>query len=166
MRVARQRRRCVRPARRMADRGWRGVPGSVRVPQFMEVERYSHVMHLVSHVTGRLRADLTPFDALRAGFPAGTVSGAPKIRAMELIAELEGERRGLYAGAVGYFGFDGNLDTCIALRTLVLKDGMAYAQAGGGVVYDSDARGEYEETENKLRAALLAVEEAELRCCC
>jgi anthranilate synthase component 1 len=148
------------------DVGRVSVPGSVRVPQFMEVERYSHVMHLVSHVTGRLRADLTPFDALRAGFPAGTVSGAPKIRAMELIAELEGERRGLYAGAVGYFGFDGNLDTCIALRTLVLKDGMAYAQAGGGVVYDSDARREYEETENKLRAALLAVEEAELRCCC
>jgi anthranilate synthase component 1 len=141
-------------------------PGSVRVTQFMDVERYSHVMHLVSHVTGRLRADLTPCDALRAGFPAGTVSGAPKIRAMEVIAELEGERRGVYAGAVGYFGYDGTLDTCIALRTLVIKDGVAYAQAGGGVVYDSDPAAEFDETENKLRAVLLALEEAEKRCSC
>ena len=148
------------------DVGRVSEPGSVHVTQFLYVERYSHVMHLVSHVTGRLRADLTPFDALRAGFPAGTVSGAPKIRAMEVIAELEGERRGVYAGAVGYFGYDGNLDTCIALRTLVLKDGMAYAQAGGGVVYDSDPGREYEETENKLRAVLLALEEAEKRCSC
>jgi anthranilate synthase component 1 len=148
------------------DVGRVSEPGSVRVTQFLDVERYSHVMHLVSHVTGRLRADLTPFDALRAGFPAGTVSGAPKIRAMEVIAELEGERRGVYAGAVGYFGFDGNLDTCIALRTLVLKEGVAYAQAGGGVVYDSDPGREYEETENKLRAVLLALEEAEKRCSC
>jgi anthranilate synthase component I len=139
--------------------------GTVRVTQFMDVERYSHVMHLVSHVTGRLRSDLTPFDALRAGFPAGTVSGAPKIRAMEIIAELEGERRGIYAGAVGYFGYDGALDTCIALRTLVLKDGVAFAQAGGGVVYDSDPGHEFEETENKLGAALQAIEEAERRCC-
>ena len=146
------------------DVGRVSEPGSVRVTQFLDVERYSHVMHLVSHVTGRLRADLTPFDALRAGFPAGTVSGAPKIRTMQLIAELEGERRGLYAGAVGYFGYDGNLDTCIALRTLVLKDGIAYAQAGGGVVADSDPTREFEETENKLRAALLALEEAEARC--
>jgi anthranilate synthase component I len=146
------------------DVGRVSVPGSVRVTQFMDVERYSHVMHLVSHVAGRLREDLTPFDALRAGFPAGTVSGAPKIRAMEVIAELEGERRGVYAGAVGYFGFDGNLDTCIALRTLVLRDGVAYAQAGGGVVYDSDPGREYEETQNKLGAALLALEEAEQRC--
>jgi anthranilate synthase component 1 len=140
--------------------------GSVRVTQLMDVERYSHVMHLVSHVTGRLRTGLTPFDALRAGFPAGTVSGAPKIRAMEVIAELEGERRGIYAGGVGYCGFDGNLDTCIALRTLVLKDGMAYAQAGGGVVYDSDPSGEYEESQNKARALLQALEEAERRCSC
>jgi anthranilate synthase component 1 len=146
------------------DVGRVAEPGSVRVTQFLDVEHYSHVMHLVSHVTGRLRADLTPFDALRAGFPAGTVSGAPKIRAMEMIAELEGERRGIYAGAVGYFGYDGNLDTCIALRTLVLKDGVAYAQAGGGVVYDSDPGREYDETENKLRAVLLALEEAEKRC--
>jgi anthranilate synthase component 1 len=148
------------------DVGRVSAPGSVRVTQLLDVERYSHVMHLVSHVTGRLRADLGPFDALRAGFPAGTVSGAPKIRAMEVIAELEGERRGVYSGAVGYLGFDGNLDSCIALRTLVLKDGMAYAQAGGGVVYDSDPAREYEETENKLRAALLALEEAERRCSC
>ncbi len=148
------------------DVGRVSEPGSVQVTQFMDVERYSHVMHLVSHVTGRLRDGLTPFDALRAGFPAGTVSGAPKIRAMEVIAELEGERRGVYAGAVGYFGYDGNLDTCIALRTLVLKDGVAYAQAGGGVVYDSDPGREYEETENKLRAVMQALEEAEKRCSC
>ena len=141
-------------------------PGTVRVTQFMDVERYSHVMHLVSHVTGRLRSDLTPFDALRAGFPAGTVTGAPKVRAMEILAKLEGERRGIYAGAVGYFGFDGTLDTCIALRTLVLKDGVAYAQAGAGVVYDSDPRREFEETEHKLSAGLQAIEEAERRCCC
>jgi anthranilate synthase component 1 len=147
------------------DVGRVGEPGSVHVTQFMDVERYSHVMHLVSHVTGKLRADLSPFDALRAGFPAGTVSGAPKIRAMEIIAELEGQRRGVYAGAVGYFGYDGTLDTCIALRTLVLKDGVAYAQAGGGVVYDSDPSLEFEETENKLGAALQAIEEAERRCC-
>jgi anthranilate synthase component 1 len=148
------------------DVGRVSEPGSVRVTQFLDVERYSHVMHLVSHVTGRLRADLTPFDALRAGFPAGTVSGAPKIRAMEVIAEVEGERRGVYAGAVGYFGYDGNLDTCIALRTLVLKGGVAYAQAGGGVVYDSDPGREYDETQNKLQAVLQALEEAEKRCSC
>jgi anthranilate synthase component I len=141
-------------------------PGTVRVTQFMDVERYSHVMHLVSHVTGQLRADLTPFDALRAGFPAGTVSGAPKIRAMQVITELEGERRGVYAGAVGYFGYDGAVDSCIALRTLVLKDGIAYTQAGGGVVYDSDPGREYEETRNKLRAVIQALEEAEKRCSC
>ena len=148
------------------DVGRVSEPGTVRVTQFMDVERYSHVMHLVSHVTGQLRSELTPFDALRAGFPAGTVSGAPKIRAMEVIAELEGERRGVYAGAVGYFGYDGAVDSCIALRTLVLKDGIAYAQAGGGVVYDSDPGREYEETRNKLRAVVQALEEAEKRCSC
>jgi anthranilate synthase component 1 len=148
------------------DVGRVAEPGSVRVEQLMDVERYSHVMHLVSHVTGRLRADRTPFDALRAGFPAGTVTGAPKVRAMQLIAELEGERRGVYAGAIGYFGFDGSLDTCIALRTLVLRDGVAYAQAGGGVVYDSTGGGEFAESESKLRAALAAIEEAEKRCSC
>jgi anthranilate synthase component I len=136
-------------------------PGTVAVRQFMDVERYSHVMHLVSHITGRLRPDLTPYDALRAGFPAGTVSGAPKIRAMQIIAELEGQRRGVYAGAVGYIGFDGSMDTCIAIRTLALKDGVAYAQAGGGVVADSQPDAEFQETENKLGAVMRALERAE-----
>jgi anthranilate synthase component 1 len=146
------------------DVGRVSAPGSVRVTQFMEVERYSHVMHLVSHVTGRLRADLTPYDALRAGFPAGTVSGAPKTRAMQIIAEVEGQRRGVYAGAVGYIGFDGSLDTCIAIRSLTLKDGVAYAQAGGGIVADSEPEAELRETESKLGATLRALEEAESRC--
>lgn len=143
------------------DVGRVSQPGSVCVTQFLDVERYSHVMHLVSHVTGRLRADISPYDALRAGFPAGTVSGAPKVRAMQIIAELEGQRRGLYAGAVGYLGFDGNLDTCIAIRTLVIKNGVAYAQAGGGIVADSEPGAEFQETENKLGAVLRAIEEAE-----
>jgi anthranilate synthase component 1 len=146
------------------DVGRVSAPGSVLVTQFMEVERYSHVMHLVSHVTGRLRADLTPYEALRAGFPAGTVSGAPKTRAMQIIAEVEGQRRGVYAGAVGYIGFDGGMDTCIAIRSLTLKDGVAYAQAGGGIVADSEPEAEYRETESKLAATLRAVEEAETRC--
>ncbi len=145
------------------DVGRVSEPGSVRVTQFLDVERYSHVMHLVSHVTGRLREGLTPYDALRAGFPAGTVSGAPKVRAMRILAELEGQRRGVYAGAVGYIGFDGNLDTCIAIRTLVFKGGVAYAQAGGGIVADSVPAAEFEETENKLGAALRALDEAERR---
>lgn len=148
------------------DVGRVSEPGSVRVSQFLDVERYSHVMHLVSHVTGRLRTGLTPYDALRAGFPAGTVSGAPKVRAMQIVAELEGQRRGVYAGAVGHFGFDGTLDTCIAIRTLVLKDGVAYAQAGAGIVADSRPDAEFEETENKLGAVLRALEEAEKRCSC
>ena len=143
------------------DVGRVSAPGSVAVTQFMDVERYSHVMHLVSHVTGRLRADLSPYDALRAGFPAGTVSGAPKVRAMQIIAELEGQRRGVYAGAVGYIGFDGALDTCIAIRTLVMKDGVAYAQAGGGIVADSQPDPEFQETENKLGAVLRALDLAE-----
>jgi anthranilate synthase component 1 len=142
------------------DVGRVATPGTVTVKQFMDVERYSHVMHLVSHVTGRLRSGLTPFEALQAGFPAGTVSGAPKIRAMQIIAELEGQRRGVYAGAIGYIGFDGGLDTCIAIRTLVMKDGMAYAQAGGGIVADSQPDAEFMETENKLRATLRALEQA------
>ena len=145
------------------DVGRVSEPGSVRVTQFLDVERYSHVMHLVSHVTGRLHADVSPYDALRAGFPAGTVSGAPKVRAMQIIAELEGQRRGLYAGAVGYIGFDGNLDTCIAIRTLVIKKGVAYAQAGGGIVADSEPGAEFQETENKLGAVIRAIEEAEAR---
>jgi anthranilate synthase component I len=143
------------------DVGRVSAPGSVAVTQFMDVERYSHVMHLVSHVTGRLRAGLTPYDALRAGFPAGTVSGAPKVRAMQIIAELEGQRRGVYAGAVGYIGFDGALDTCIAIRTVVMKDGVAYAQAGGGIVADSEPAAEFQETENKLGAVMRALDMAE-----
>jgi anthranilate synthase component 1 len=143
------------------DVGRVSEPGSVRVTQLMEVERYSHVMHLVSHVTGRLRRDLTPLDALRAGFPAGTVSGAPKIRAMEIIAELEPDRRGPYAGAVGYVGFSGNLDTAIAIRTIVLKGRRAMIQAGGGIVADSTPEREYEEAMNKARATLQAIALAE-----
>ncbi|HEY8490707.1 MAG TPA: chorismate-binding protein, partial [Dehalococcoidia bacterium] len=143
------------------DIGRVSEPGSVRVTQCMEVERYSHVMHLVSEVTGRLRPDLTPFDAVRACFPAGTVSGAPKIRAMEIIAELEPDRRGPYAGAVGYFGFSGNVDTAITIRTLVMKDGVAHIQAGGGIVYDSVPELEYQESLNKARALLRAIDLAE-----
>jgi anthranilate synthase component 1 len=143
------------------DVGRVSLPGSVSVSQFMEIERYSHVMHLVSNVVGRLRPELTPFDALRAGFPAGTVTGAPKIRAMEIISELEGMRRGVYAGAVGYFSHSGNLDTAIALRTMVMKNGHAYIQAGGGVVADSEPAAEYQESMNKARALLRAVEMAE-----
>jgi anthranilate synthase component I len=143
------------------DAGRVSEPGSVQVTQFMEIERYSHVMHLVSNVTGRLRPDLTPYDALRAGFPAGTVSGAPKIRAMQIISELEGTRRGVYAGAVGYFSHSGNLDTAIALRTMVMRDGQAYVQAGGGIVADSVPAEEYQESLNKARALLRALDEAE-----
>ncbi|MDQ6660838.1 MAG: anthranilate synthase component I [Chloroflexota bacterium] len=135
--------------------------GSVQVNQFMEIERYSHVMHLVSNVTGQLRSDISSYDALRSGFPAGTVSGAPKIRAMEIISELEGEQRGLYAGAVGYFSHSGNLDTAIALRTMVMRDGIAYIQAGGGIVADSEPREEYQESMNKAKALLHALDEAE-----
>lgn len=143
------------------DIGRVSEPGTVRVPEFMFVERYSHVMHLVSHVTGRLRADMTALDALRACFPAGTVSGAPKIRAMEIIAELEGTRRGVYAGCVGHVGFNGDLDTCIALRTMVVQNGVAYVQAGGGVVADSDPEAEYQESANKAAALLKAIDLAE-----
>jgi anthranilate synthase component 1 len=143
------------------DIGRVSQPGTVRVTQLMEVERYSHVMHLVSSVTGRLRPGLTAFDALRSCFPAGTASGAPKIRAMEIIAELEGERRGPYAGAVGYFSFSGNMDTAITIRTIVLKDGVAYVQAGGGIVADSTPEGEYLETVHKASALLHAIDEAE-----
>src|SRR5579859_168381 len=131
------------------DVGRVAEPGSVQVTEFMEVERYSHVMHLMSHVSGRLRSDLTPYDALRAAFPAGTLSGAPKVRAMEIIAELEGERRGIYGGAVGYFSHAGNLDMAITLRTLLLRDGMAYGQVGAGIVADSIRAKEYEETLHK-----------------
>jgi anthranilate synthase component I len=131
--------------------------GSVRVTELMTVERYSHVMHLVSNITGRLRPDCTPMDALRACFPAGTVTGAPKIRAMEIIAQLEGERRGVYAGGIGYLSFTGDLDTCIAIRTMVIKDGAATVQAAAGIVADSVATEEFLETRNKASALLQAL---------
>jgi anthranilate synthase component 1 len=138
------------------------VPGSVRVERFMEPERYSHVTHLVSEVVGELREDVTPFALLRACFPAGTVSGAPKVRAMQIISELEEYRRGIYAGAVGYcLPQEGELDTCIAIRTLWLHDGVAYLQAGGGIVADSDPDAEHEECLAKLRALETAIELAE-----
>jgi len=143
------------------DVGRIAKPGSVRVTQMMDVERYSHVMHLVSHITGAMRSDLTSYDAVRAAFPAGTLSGAPKIRAMQIIAELEGERRGLYGGGVGYFSRNGNLDMAIAIRTLVIKDGVAYAQAGAGIVADSDPEAEFHETERKAEALWRAVALAE-----
>ncbi len=137
-------------------------PGTVTVERFMTPERYSHVTHLVSEVVGELRADVTPFDLLRACFPAGTVSGAPKVRAMQIISELEGYRRGVYAGAVGYvFPQEDALDTCIAIRTLVLRDGIAYLQAGGGIVADSDPAAEHDECLNKLAALESAIELAE-----
>jgi anthranilate synthase component 1 len=135
--------------------------GTVRVPELMVTERYSHVMHLVSRVEGHLRPGLTAFDLLRATFPAGTVSGAPKVRAMEIIEELEGTRRGPYAGAVGYFGYGGTMDTCITIRTIVMKGDTCYLQAGAGIVADSDPTREYEETLNKARALAVAVEQAE-----
>ncbi|HEU65369.1 MAG TPA: anthranilate synthase component I [Chloroflexi bacterium] len=144
------------------DIGRISEPGTVEVTQLMDVERYSHVMHLVSHVQGRLRAGLSQFDALRSCFPAGTVSGAPKIRAMEIIAELEREQRGPYAGAVGYFDFSGNLDTAIAIRTIVIKNNIAYIQAGAGVVADSIPEREYQESLNKAQALLAAIDQAEV----
>lgn len=143
------------------DIGRVSEPGSVRVSELMEVERYSHVMHMVTHVQGKLRKDMTSFDALRACFPAGTVSGAPKIRAMEVIAKFEPEKRGPYAGACGYFSFSGNMDMAIAIRTIVMTQGVAYAQAGCGIVYDSVPEREYEETLNKAKALVKAIEQAE-----
>ena len=143
------------------DIGRVSEPGTVQVTQLMDVERYSHVMHLVSHVTGRLRDGLTNYDALRACFPAGTLSGAPKIRAMEIIADLEPDKRGPYGGAVGYFDFSGNMDTAITIRTVVIKDGVAYVQAGGGIVFDSTPEGEYQETLDKASAVLRAIDQAE-----
>ncbi len=143
------------------DIGRVSLPGTVEVSELMDVERYSHVMHLVTNVDGKLRPDLTPIDALGACFPAGTVSGAPKIRAMEVIAELEPDKRGPYAGCVGYFSFSGAMDTAITIRTIVMVDGTAHVQAGAGIVYDSVPSREYEETMNKARALLKAIEEAE-----
>ncbi|HOO78190.1 MAG TPA: anthranilate synthase component I [bacterium] len=139
------------------DVGRVSIPGSVRVEDFMTVERYSHVMHIVSNVEGTLAPGEDAFSAFAATFPAGTVSGAPKIRAMEIIDELEPVRRGPYAGAVGYFSFDGNLDSCITIRTIVVKDGKAYIQAGAGIVADSVPEREYRECVNKARALFQAV---------
>ena len=135
--------------------------GSVNVKDLMIIERYSHVMHIVSEVEGHLSADKTPYDLMRATFPAGTLSGAPKIRAMQIIAELEQTARGPYGGCVGYFSFSGNLDCCITIRTALLKDGKAYVQAGGGWVTDSTPENEYQETVNKAKAMLKAVALAE-----
>lgn len=143
------------------DVGRVAMPGSVKVSDLMVIERYSHVMHMVSNVVGKLRDGLDSFDVLNACFPAGTVSGAPKIRAMEIINELEPTRRGAYAGSVGYFGYSGNMDTCITIRTLIIKDGTVYAQAGGGVVADSVPENEYQETVNKAMSMMRAVEMAE-----
>jgi len=136
-------------------------PGSVRVEQFMDVERYSHVMHLVSRVLGDIADGHDAPALLRATFPAGTVSGAPKVRAMQIISELEGRRRGAYAGAVGWLGFGGDMDTCIAIRTVVLRDGMAYLQSGCGIVSDSDPGDEYREAMNKVAALGAAIDRAE-----
>ncbi|HEX22813.1 MAG TPA: anthranilate synthase component I, partial [Chromatiales bacterium] len=135
--------------------------GSVELTEKMLVERYSHVMHIVSNVEGRLKPGMTAMDVLRATFPAGTVSGAPKIRAMEIIDELEPVKRGVYAGAVGYLAWNGNMDTAIAIRTAVIKSGKLYIQAGAGVVYDSQPRLEWKETMNKGRAVFRAVAMAE-----
>jgi anthranilate synthase component 1 len=135
--------------------------GTVNVSEFFTVERYSHVMHIVSHVEGQLKPDLTAFDLVRASFPAGTVSGAPKVRALEIISELEPDPRGAYAGMVGYFGFDGNMDTCLAIRTMVGHGNTFSVQAGAGIVADSDPATEYQETVNKATAMLRAIEMAE-----
>ena len=137
------------------------APGTVRVQRFLEPERFSHVTHLVSEVTGELVDGVTPFDLLRACFPAGTVSGAPKVRAMQIVSELEGYRRGPYAGAVGYSVPGAAFDTCIAIRTLWLRDGVARLQAGGGIVADSDPAAEHEECLAKLRALEAAIDLAE-----
>ncbi|MCX8045936.1 MAG: anthranilate synthase component I [Anoxybacillus gonensis] len=143
------------------DIGRVAMYGTVRTPQFMQVGKFSHVMHLISKVTGTLRQDVHPLDALIAAFPAGTVSGAPKIRAMQIIQELEPTARNIYAGAIAYIGFDGNIDSCIAIRTAVLKNKMAYVQAGAGVVADSLPELEWKETRNKASALIHAIQLAE-----
>ncbi len=135
--------------------------GTVKVTERFTVERYSHVMHIVSNVEGRLREDLNALAVLRATFPAGTVSGAPKVRAMEIIDELEPVKRGIYAGASGYVGFHGDMDLAINIRTAVIKDGVIHVQAGAGIVADSDPDSEWQETQNKARAMLRAAEMAE-----
>jgi anthranilate synthase component 1 len=135
--------------------------GTVKVPHMMIIERFSHVMHIVSQAEGHVRADLDAFDVLRAAFPAGTLTGAPKIRAMQIIEELEGTRRGLYGGAIGYFSYGGSMDTCIAIRTLLMRGQTVYLQAGAGIVADSDPTREYHETLNKAHAVAIAIENAE-----
>jgi anthranilate synthase component 1 len=140
------------------DTGRVAVTGSVRVTENMMIERYSHVMHIVSNVEGKLKPGLTALDVLRASFPAGTVSGAPKVRAMEIIDELEPSKRGIYAGAVGYLGFNGDMDLAIAIRTAVVKDGTLFVQAGAGIVADSVPESEWIETQNKARAIVRAAE--------
>ena len=135
--------------------------GSIHVPEFMVVERFSHVMHIVSQVEGTIAPEKNAYDLMRATFPAGTVSGAPKIRAMQIIAKYEPTQRGFYAGALGYFGYDGNMDTCIMLRTALLKAGQIHIQAGGGVVADSVPASEYQESINKASALFKAVAMAE-----
>jgi anthranilate synthase component 1 len=135
--------------------------GSVSVKDLMIIERYSHVMHIVSHVESKLKSGMSAFDLMRATLPAGTLSGAPKVRAMEIIEELEGQRRGLYGGAVGYFGYDGSMDTCIAIRTMLMQGETVYVQAGAGIVADSDPTYEHEECLNKARALAVAIERAE-----
>ena len=134
---------------------------TVQVKEFMVVEYYSHVMHIVSDVRGTLHKDKDVFDALYSGFPAGTLTGAPKIRAMEIINELEPNRRGVYAGAIGFFDFTGEMNTCIAIRTMVMKDGTVYFQSGAGIVYDSNPTMEYDETVNKAKAINSAIDLAE-----
>jgi anthranilate synthase component 1 len=143
------------------DIGRVSVPGTVKVDAYMEIERYSHVMHIVSNVSGTMREDKDFYDAFLSCMPAGTVSGAPKLRAMEIIAELEQEARGAYAGAIGYLGFSGNLDTCITIRTIIFREGKAYVQAGAGIVWDSVPEKEYEETVNKAKGMLTAIKTAE-----
>ena len=143
------------------DLGRVAATGSVKVTELMKIERYSHVMHLASNVTARLKKKYDAFDVLRASFPAGTVTGAPKIRAMEIIEELEPSKRGLYAGCIGYFDFSGNMDMCITIRTIIFKENRAYIQAGAGIVADSDPEKEYKETLNKARGMFKAIEMAE-----
>jgi anthranilate synthase component 1 len=143
------------------DVGRVAIPGSVEVTEQFAIERYSHVMHLVSNVQGRVAPEFDAIDAFRAAFPAGTLTGAPKVRAMQIIDELEPTRRGIYGGAIGYFGFAGTMDTCITIRTALVKDGRVHVQAGAGIVYDSDPEREHEECQRKARGVLAAVEMAE-----
>lgn len=139
------------------DAGRVSKPGSVVVDEFKVIERYSHVMHIVSNCSGELREELSPFDALRVSIPAGTVSGAPKIRAMEIIDELENVRRGIYAGSLGPVSYNGNFDMAITIRTLIFQDGICHAQSGAGIVFDSDPEKECEEVANKVRGLFRAV---------